>query len=183
VAKGPFGPVKISLRALFSTNKSVSLKSLEHFAGWDAVRSALAEIHASHDELDRFFADEFARLETLSHELADRYKQIEAAVQRQSQETGTAPAEAQRQIEALLNEARQQQGELRTMQAMIQNQIALLSVSAELGAPQHGLLDADIPSVQGSTARPTETSGNAGQGLELLVPNLAMLSFEPSRHD
>jgi hypothetical protein len=102
----------------------VSLKSLEHLAGWDAVRGALAEIHASHDELERFFSEQFVQLDSLGRELMARQERLGQALRCQPDETGAAPAETQRQIEELLEEARRQQTELRNMQAMIQNQIA-----------------------------------------------------------
>jgi hypothetical protein len=104
----------------------VSPKSLDHLAGWDAVRSALAEIHASHDELERFLSNEFVQLDSLGRELMARQARLEQSLHRRPDESGSAPAETQRQIESLLAEARRQQAELRTMQATIQNQMAMM---------------------------------------------------------
>jgi hypothetical protein len=114
------------LGCLFSTGRSVSAKSLEHLAGWDAVRSALAEIHASHDELERFLSDEFVQLDSLGRELIARQERLEQSLHRRPDGNGAAPAETQRQIEELLAEARRQQVELRNMQATIQNQMTMM---------------------------------------------------------
>jgi hypothetical protein len=108
------------------TGWSVSPKSLEHLAGWDGVRSALAEIRASRDELERFLADEFGQLESLGRELMTRQQRLEQSLRLRPAESGAASADTQRQIEELLAEARRQQAELRSMQTAIQHQMAAM---------------------------------------------------------
>jgi hypothetical protein len=126
----------------------VSLDSLEHLAGWDAVRSALAEIQASHGELEQFFSAEFAQLDSLGRELMARQEQFEQKFRSPAPQDGAAAATSQRQLEELLEETRRQQGELRNMQAMLKNELALLSVSAELGASPGGSSDVCAQTVQ-----------------------------------
>jgi chromosome segregation ATPase len=116
--------------------------SLEQFAGWDCVRHALADIRASHDELERFFSEVFDRLGMMAGELSAREQELgQVGCELQDHEHAAASAKDQ-QMQQLLTEAGRERAELRNLQETIQSQIArLASVASELAEHHSGLTD------------------------------------------
>ena len=90
----------------------MSAELSERVAGWESVRNALAEIHASRDGLEEFFSEMLDELSSLSTELAARGQQWESQRRQTAQDQHnhkTATTAGEQQLKQTLDEARQQQ--------------------------------------------------------------------------
>jgi hypothetical protein len=145
-------PIKRFARLTTLGRLFVFSASLEQLPGWDSVRLALAEIHASHDELDQFFSRAFDELDTLADQLAAAERQS-AAQARQQPPQAVISAESAQQLQQLLAATAHERDELQEIRhslSALSTQVADAVRSARRGderppsaAPSHGAQPAD----------------------------------------
>jgi chromosome segregation ATPase len=126
----------------------VSALMAEHLPGWQYVRAALAEIHASHEEYGRFFSEVFEQLGAMSAELSQRQDQVEQSAQQRRDHAIAEASAHQQEAQAILDESHRERATLRDTQEAVQNQLdRLVAFAAEL-SEAHG----DLSGVRGELA-------------------------------